>query len=606
MKLRTSPSQLDNYIACPRKWWFKSIHRVPEPPRAVTGYGDVAHAVCDRVLQGQPPYPKDWHIPVDRFSRKKQHHLAVSMDEQVEIQALIQKAIQDGILSPEPDGKPEMSIEMYLGAGAVLKGYIDYATHDTVQDHKFIGARSGRYYQVGHLSAAVAMNIYGAHLVEAHDLESVWLRYNLFTRGEALSVRRVEVEKSRIDLREYMTREIAPCVQGMMKHTQQKLPTAQWQAVEGDDRRQEACRAYGGCPYMDICFGKCTVEEHTRRLTGGSEEARQQAMDSLLGEKKTTTEPAKEKKKMALNLIDRITQAKAPVEETKAPIPEAPIPEAPAPETTGTRAAPWAVEGCVACRSNPIPGLSSKFDVCKICAIKRKALGGPQPADYKIMVEEGMVIISPKGAEDDDDVLVFETAVVATLPEKVKALPPEAKTEVPEVEKGEEEETPPEPKQRKPRQRRLPEAEEAPPPTTPEEEASLELPGLGATQFNQDGYEPVRTGMRLSYAAVRSRGRSGRKLGLPSTVLTIGEFTSHVGRCLLPVVKQSQPGVEDFFELHRFVRRDLIRLNAEAIAEEAGKSLVDASCVARGTDEADICAVLECYADEVYGQMPTT
>jgi hypothetical protein len=33
---------------------------------------------------------------------------------------------------------------------------------------------------------------------------------------------------------------------------------------------------------------------------------------------------------------------------------------------------------------------------------------------------------------------------------------------------------------------------------------------------------------------------------------------------------------------------------------------VDASCVARGTDEADICAVLECYADEVYGQMPTT
>ena len=50
--LRLSPSQIDSYTMCPRKWWYKSFVKLPEPPTKATTLGDVGHSVIGRFLEG--------------------------------------------------------------------------------------------------------------------------------------------------------------------------------------------------------------------------------------------------------------------------------------------------------------------------------------------------------------------------------------------------------------------------------------------------------------------------------------------------------------------------------------------------------------------------
>jgi CRISPR/Cas system-associated exonuclease Cas4 (RecB family) len=78
-ELVMSPSQLENYLQCPRKWWFNSIRKMPELEQKKDNFdfGNVLHEAAARWISaddtgrdhnGQPVdlFPDGWDVQEGR------------------------------------------------------------------------------------------------------------------------------------------------------------------------------------------------------------------------------------------------------------------------------------------------------------------------------------------------------------------------------------------------------------------------------------------------------------------------------------------------------------------------------------------------------------
>jgi hypothetical protein len=606
--LKVSPSQIDSYIMCPRKWWLRSLKKIYGPRKSVTLLGDIGHAVIERFLQGKTGdalYPEGWEYEVNRWTGKRTGN-KIPKAEQALVKALIHNGIKQGTIAVAPDGETEKEFTLTLDTETPISinMFLDYLTGESVDDHKFCG--STRWYSADKLRRALPMNLYAtACYILGHfpeDMETVWLRYNLFVKDKNKpTTKRVEVEVKQEDLKAHFENIVVPNCQKMAKLAERDVGADDWSKVAGAEDKREGCQAYGGCEYLDICAGKVTVEEFRARQHAkpkDEEKKRDAAMKRLKAgnvvpkSKAVETEAKVEggKKKMSFleNLKKNQSGGTAAPAKAETPAKEPEKTEAPAKVVATGEKAPWYFEGCKVCSSFPIPGFNKEVNKpCVMCNVmSKKEKGHALVADFQLDVQEdGSIVVSLEGEE----VLTTGAVAVKTAPDVVEPTPEPEKKEEPTPEPTPEPEPEPEKKE-----------EPAPAPAPVPETAEDPLP-LAQGEFSAEGFEMERKGFVISYVPVRSRKRGSKKIKESNCVIQVAELCQIVAANLLEVVNAGGGNCENYYQIPHNSRIDLIRSNAEAIAALLGKSVLDASTALRGSDEQYICAAIERYADWVFG-----
>lgn len=314
----TSVSQLETFDLCPRKWWLFRVARLKEPQKHHFKVGTALHDVAERYLTGSKElYPSGWDAELHEF-------------ESHWIQQMAAEAIAQGLWSYTPGSQVEWPLSMLVGDEhrdrrglplvgksqirtteegirvveaptalvdgsplpakwdrlPFLAGFIDFMTLQPprVRDHKT--AKNRRYGKKrSDITESTQMLVYSClPFTLDPNLMQVDAGYNVFLKDEAAANPVYEVSDiitvdqaaarwdtviKMVTATEYF-RESAPRV-GDDKNDQR---AANWRQVPGaidtyrGDPKQikERCDAFGGCPFRDLCFGRCSHDQLTRRM----------------------------------------------------------------------------------------------------------------------------------------------------------------------------------------------------------------------------------------------------------------------------------------------------------------------------------------------------
>lgn len=426
---------------CIRRGCFRKIFKLPERQRAATVLGDVAHAVVGRffsaddrgLYNGQPVdlYPPGWQTMVPRFNQDAPP-LRITATEESLIKILIDKAIEDGVLCRVPGRIIERPIDRPIfteksGAAPikiVLKGFIDLETPRSVEDHKFV--KSLEYaVSVKTLDQNVQLMVYAWDKFErGHREDSVWVAHNNFVKDFSNpQVVRREAEVSREHVYEYFNGDILPRFQVMFENYKHYLigDVDKWKELPGPNDTKECNYHFGGkCPFLGICtetisvgaykakFGQVVVSDVAPNAEAANQERKDNIMDLLerirQGNQKVVgdptppppaappTPPATPPTAMAgiLANVQKFKDA-ATAQATAGAAPVTPPPST-------QQAAPWYMQGCVACKDNDILGFDSRGNPCAVCDALAGVAEKPRSTDFTYTVSDaGVITYTAKG-----------------------------------------------------------------------------------------------------------------------------------------------------------------------------------------------------------------
>ena len=258
-----SPSQINAWETCPRRWWYERNRDRPQHPAAAAG--SRTHTVLEGWLRdGTPPdIGGDPEI------------VALGVMAPTDDQLAARTAIAGLGLIPEP-GRVAVELPFeFVVAGVVYRGRIDYiddyrATERiTIADHKTIGDLRRRKTPED-LATDPQWIIYAFHACEAYDVAAVrgrWIYYQRVTRAKSRRTGRadvVEVHVTRAEARRRFWR----------LHTERAavLVDAKRRALRPDAlaRRFESCALYPphGCPHRVECHADVNPLERAAALMG--------------------------------------------------------------------------------------------------------------------------------------------------------------------------------------------------------------------------------------------------------------------------------------------------------------------------------------------------
>jgi PD-(D/E)XK nuclease superfamily len=318
-----SASQYKTWKRCHRAWWFERVCGVRDKPKQHFAIGHALHAVAERYITAQVAsweelFPLDW----DK---------GLAPEEGAWIRDMAHRAVAKGVWQAVPNSLVELPLafltppefadarglpllakaETYLDEtltrrvsaltalydGSPLPkgwdrlppfvGFIDHLVLNEdpprVADHKT--AKSRRYATTpGKLADDEQVLSYAAvPMVLRPEVTTVNVRHAVFIKEAGgpdpycveVPVSYEKVLKTWEDIRQaaadmQLVREMAPKV---VDPYNAAARANNWQRVKSaveEGRAQEACSAYGGCPYKDVCFGRATAEQVVRRLDAPS------------------------------------------------------------------------------------------------------------------------------------------------------------------------------------------------------------------------------------------------------------------------------------------------------------------------------------------------
>lgn len=638
--MRISASQIETFDgergSCPRRWWFQTVQKMPRLPKGSLVFGSVLHACLERWLsaddRGRVPDPVSECLhgqhagdPVEVFPEGWEKHEESGIVESVTptearlIRKLVEQAVERGIVQRDPSNVVEREVgPVPVIDGVDLLGFVDVfvrredsvtAGPETgipeIHDHKTFGQSGERFLKrddpespnyVGDnqqlLTYAAATSI-----EDGHD-GAVVVRHNQFPKyedGRGVRVVSAVVPPERV-------REHWAWVQGVAAEMLKVREIKKWDDVPGP-KSLEACSAYGGCQFQEVCSRRETPEAHrerAERLVRGRIEGRRPDLG-------LTRRKRRKERQESMATEDIFTRVARMKQERQArqdqarqeASPPAPAPvnggrAEPAPEAPAGDSPPWADSRCPACVGK---GFTSKGRPCPICDATAKRAGRPTSAAY----------VATQGADGG------WTAVAR--PEHAKAL--EAAGLPLEWAQG----------QQKARTTAPPSMPQKPPsvaPTPVQEQVAEENPALPSRRGRPRKIVetvpqvvdagalncPDVTGASPELAKDKPKPATDETRGRPKLGLTILIGAAQLKGPQRPVVlAQSlleqlgaelarEMGAASYWELDPFKRRDRLRLRAEAIAESLGRSILVVPNLA-DPDTAALVAALIPHADVV-------
>lgn len=276
MSLTISPSQIETAGICIRKWWLQSVRKLKTPQPKGTLPGSVFHEVAARYIAaddqgiskktGQPVelFPAGWH----QFYKWGKFQGEIDQQQQHMIQFVTNKAIQEGIIE-RPFGRlVEQEFEIPVIDDVSIKGLIDVAEPDGVQDHKT--TKNMRYAKSKNaLAVNPEMLIYAYVLLLTYRHnnqpapERFKLRHNVLCLDpDNLVVRKTETQVTQADIDKNW--EMVKAMAWQMLQVSQRVRN--WSELPDPKNVHESCNAFGGCPFMGICTGTESVEGYVQRF----------------------------------------------------------------------------------------------------------------------------------------------------------------------------------------------------------------------------------------------------------------------------------------------------------------------------------------------------
>ncbi|MFG0319750.1 MAG: PD-(D/E)XK nuclease family protein [Planctomycetota bacterium JB042] len=575
-QLWVSPSQIENYLLCNRKWWFKSVAKLAEVMKGSTTFGTVLHAVAERYLRaddtgrgpdGKPVdlYPPGWEVAKERDGSTK----ALDEIEQGFVRRLIDQAIEQGILARMPGRKVEFEFKFpvaYSDDGELeilAVGYIDELLPLEVSDHKT--TKNMRYAKSARaLKKSVQMMLYAKVALERMREqgsplpESLTLTHKVYCKNpDDLRVRRTRAKVTPAEVEQFWTSTIVPTSRRMLDT---KKTYSEWHDVPQPEDLAKACNAYGGCSYAPICTGRETPDQYRKRLEIHAKRAHTPSAqstpnrDSEGDPKVNIFQKRLDARRQASNgatAAPAVNGGPSATEEKPAPAPAPAAAEA-APADAPSEAPPWARSGCEACKGT---GFNSKGAPCRICDSMQRTEGKVTSADFVIVAEgDGTVVWEPKaGDAAAGSAEVAGTGGDVTVEEKEQ--PPEVEPEV-----------------------------AAPPKEKSPEESGAEVPEpKDVVPQRPRGRPPKSFTLCIGCAPTRV---SGKTISLDQV------FAKYAAQ-----VAESQ-GAESYYVMDAFRRRDILCAGAEKIATEFGSAVVIA--VPQSPDTRAFVEALRPYAQFVF------
>ena len=314
-----SASQHKTFTMCQRKWWMEKVAKVKDNrPRTFLAVGKALHAVSERYLtQGVTTwdglFPKGWDVGLlpeqSAFIRKgakeavelgvwaatpgvkieepimylvgpdfRDHRglplvvrPVVAMDKDGERKHLEPQAMLDG--SPLPPGWNRFP--RYIGFLDVLK-----VAQAKIEDHK--SAKNRRYASTpGKLEKDGQLLSYTPlvfHLRQ--DITEVTIQHNVFLKDPEdkhptyavkaqvtlpMAVQHWDTIIADVQASQALRQRVVPDLSNLQRRADRYLevPGA---ADEGPARIKEACEAYSGCPYKDMCMLRATAQQVVARM----------------------------------------------------------------------------------------------------------------------------------------------------------------------------------------------------------------------------------------------------------------------------------------------------------------------------------------------------
>lgn len=539
-----SPSQLVDYLDCPRKWWFRRCHQLKQPDdQKKFLFGNCLHAVVERWLEADDSGRIDGR-PVDLYPEGWNEGLNAA--ETALVRVLFEKGVSSGMLRRIPGRVIERSYEREVVPGVVSIGALDCDSSEGVDDHK--STKNARYIATqDELASDPKMLSYayewllsrwdaleaddpavaaGLSLEDVHD--EVPLRLNYFVKDpDKPAVKSVTVAVSTQDVLDFWEKTVVPAHQGMLDLKRAKIPELNWRRVTGPQSKN-VCKKYGGCPYARICGGCQTPAAFRAEM----------ARINL-----KSTSPKPRSRKPAMGIFKKNKGAAAPAAPAPVTITE---PAAPA-STTETAAevtsnAPWAVESCAACKGK---GINKSGNPCMACYHIRKRRGESTVDDFETW-------------HDDAGNLCWKAKDGSAAPTPAPAAAPatEAQAAAGEVTGKAAIVEPAEAKPAKPRRTVKPKERKAPAPETkepPAEARSAPTPPTPAQAPERSTVAAPAGGFRFYINAM--------PIGAP--YVDVAEILAREGAELAEA-----QGVESYYALDPFKRRDVLAEHARDIAAE--------------------------------------
>lgn len=563
-----SPSQMVDYLDCPRKWWFRRVCRLP----VIEGeekfvFGNVLHAVLQRWLladeRGRDPngnpvdiFPKGWEQDKDDDGKPRG---SVNKREAQLIQMLVKNAVDSGLLRRTPGRKIEREFEIEIIPGVGYVGALDVEEPEGLEDHKSTKDRKWISNE-NDLANDPKMLSYAEIWRREHpEADHVKLRLNYMVKDpEDLYTKPVEVLVPTPDVERFWNETIKPAAEGMLKLKFGKVPVTEWSTISGP-QNPGVCKRYGGCTFAAICARMKTPTAYAEEInrangklppipeTPPTPKPERKPMGIF---KKAGTKPAPAAPAAPAVTVTSQTAVEETTEELVQTEPAKPEPAA-APAVV---VAPWAVKGCLPCKGTGL--IVAKGRACKACDSVQAQRGGPQSSGFDIEFNpDGSVSWSLKGGSEESD--------APTPPPAPKAAP--AKPQAAPATTGSVQVTPPAtaakpktaPKVASPAPKPAP-APKVEPPAEPERAV---VAGVDVTPVKLDVQV---TGFRLFVNCIPMGGN----------YIDLAQILADEGAELADA-----KGAESFYALDSFKRRDML---AQCIASVAKEKLAGRDVVAIG------------------------
>lgn len=284
-----SPSQVQTFEQCDRKWWASSILKMPSQSKDYFAFGTIFDQVMRRYYsadrQGRDPktgliidlFPPGWDT-----NTEKGRSYTLTPAEVVRVKHWVRRATEKGILSYDGFVANGVAYSRKLIDGAWIVGEIDLLMEDGIQDFKT--AKNSKYlkregpdkpidtpYLRGDKSSP---NCVG------HDTQMLTYACEWFERNEADWICKVghrqfikdaedtdgvymvtaEISRRRADQH---WRYLQDTAAAMLKL--RNVPEADWFKV-GGPKVPDACSAYGGCAMLGICGKTETPDQYRARV----------------------------------------------------------------------------------------------------------------------------------------------------------------------------------------------------------------------------------------------------------------------------------------------------------------------------------------------------
>lgn len=385
-----SPSQLVDYLDCPRKWWFRRCVRLPEvQDQHKFTFGNVLHGVIERWLKADDSGRGEDGNPVDLYPEGWAETL--SPVDQALVRKLFDLAVKEGVIRRLPGRQIELPYEREVVPGVGSIGALDITSPEGVEDQKstkdpkWIASQEELASDPKMLSYAYEWLSQAWADFEDKDPQNapalswddvfpqVKLRLNYFVKNpNKPAVKAVEVFVATADVLKFWEETVVPAHQGMLDLKNANIPETEWRKVAGPQKK-DVCKKYGGCPRAKICAGLQSCASHRAEIE----------RINLKSQPKPKTKSTK-----PVNIFNRkkpVSAAEA--EATTPPAPPAPPPKAePKPSASNPATnAPWAFADCKACNGK---GINSQGNPCKACETIRKRRGESTVNDFDVWHNE--------------------------------------------------------------------------------------------------------------------------------------------------------------------------------------------------------------------------